>query len=67
MKKDKIPLYTYEDLQWAFNEGIHEGILREHYKNDIGNFIKSDLNFYIKTCYTAPLKIRILKKIYNLI
>lgn len=46
--KPKILYYTSDDIQWAFEQGIHEGKLREYYKNKPNEFIESDLNYYIE-------------------
>lgn len=41
--------YTLDDMEWAFNQGMCEGILREHYWGDnSGCFSNSDLDFYLK-------------------
>lgn len=51
-KKDIDKKYTYRDLKWVFEQGIHEGILREKYKNNNDNdFIKSNLDDYLNDEY----------------
>jgi len=40
--------YTYDDMKWAFSQGIHEGKLREHYNNKPDKFSESELEYYIR-------------------
>jgi hypothetical protein len=40
--------YSLDDMKWAFEQGIHEGKLREHYKNNVDDFSKSGLDYYLK-------------------
>lgn len=40
--------YSLDDMKWAFEKGIHEGKLREHYKNNSDSFSKSELEYYFK-------------------
>jgi hypothetical protein len=39
--------YSLDDMMWAFEQGIHEGKLREVYKNAY-NFSESELEYYLK-------------------
>jgi hypothetical protein len=41
--------YSLDDMKWAFEQGIHEGKLREHYKNNGDDFNKSELEYYLKS------------------
>jgi hypothetical protein len=40
--------YSYNDMIWAFEQGIHEGKLREHYKNKPTEFSVSELEYYVR-------------------
>lgn len=40
--------YSYDDMIWAFEQGIHEGKLREHYKNKPTEFSESELDYYVR-------------------
>jgi hypothetical protein len=40
--------YSLDDMKWAFEQGIHEGKLREHYKNNVDGFSKSEIEYYLK-------------------
>jgi hypothetical protein len=40
--------YSYDDMKYAFEQGIHEGKLREHYKKNSDNFSESDLDYYLR-------------------
>ena len=39
--------YSFEEMVWAFDQGIHEGRLRQNYGKS-NDFIQSQLEFYIK-------------------
>ena len=41
--------YSFEDMERAYEEGIHEGTLRQMYKEkNKDNFIQSDLKYYME-------------------
>jgi hypothetical protein len=40
--------YSLDDMKWAFEQGIHEGKLREHYEKNADDFSKSELEYYLK-------------------
>ena len=41
--------YSFEDMERAYEEGIHEGTLRQMYKDrNSDEFIHSDLDYYLK-------------------
>lgn len=41
------PKYSRSDVEFAFEKGIHEGKLREHYKDNPTAFSESDLVWYM--------------------
>ena len=40
--------YSYDDMKWAFEKGMHEGRLRERYKNKHTEFSESELDYYVR-------------------
>ncbi len=39
--------YSLDDMKWAFEQGVHEGKLREYYKNKPDDFSKSEIEYYL--------------------
>lgn len=40
--------FTKSDVEFAFDKGIHEGKLREHYKDKPNTFSESGLEYYMQ-------------------
>jgi hypothetical protein len=49
-------IFLIKDMEWSFNEGLHEGINRKNYKNKPNDFSKSDFHFYMKKYFTGIYK-----------
>ena len=59
MKKIKLPKwlytifcvrrsYSFDDMKWAFEQGIHEGKLRQLYGGKEDEFSESELEYYLQ-------------------
>jgi hypothetical protein len=42
--------YSLDDMKWAFEQGMHEGKLREYYKNDVDSFSISKIYAFVISC-----------------